>query len=181
MAHLGYSLFYFGSITGNGYGREAIDGWTGTGWLGLLLSPSRGLFVYAPCLAFAAFALFRERALVDRRVSLLLLGSLAALLLVMGRWWCWWGGGSPGERMLSDAAPLWGVGLALAWKRFSRAAPLIRRAWILSCAYACAVHTLITFVRPSGFVTEQFFRVMSGPWAWHAYAPVTYVLGWIGR
>lgn len=179
--HLGYSAFYFGSITGNGYGQEAVDGWTGTGWLGLLLSPSRGLFIYAPCLAFAAVAMFRERELVERRVSLLLLGALGALLLLTGRWWCWWGGGSPGERMLSDAAPLWGVGLTLAWKRFGQGPSPLRRAWFLSCAYACAVHTLITFVRPSAFVTEQFFRVMSGPWAWHAYAPVTYVLGWIGR
>jgi hypothetical protein len=180
-AHLAYSSYYFGSLFGSGYGREAIDGWTGTGWLGLLVSPGRGLLLYAPCLAFAAVALLRERELIDRRVGLLLAGAVAALLLVMGRWWCWWGGGSPGERMLSDVAPLWGVGLALAWKRFSEAGPALRRAWFLSCAYACAVHTLITFVRPSGFVTEQFFRVMSGPWAWHAYAPVTYVIGFFSR
>jgi hypothetical protein len=180
-AHLAYSRFYFGSLLATGYGREAIDGWTGTGWLGLLISPGRGLMLYAPCLAFAAVALFRERELIDRRVSLLLAGAVAALLLVMGRWWCWWGGGSPGERMLSDVAPLWGVGLALAWKRFGEASPTLRRAWFLSCAYACAVHTLITFVRPGGFVTEQFFRVMSGPWAWHAYAPVTYLIGLFSR
>jgi hypothetical protein len=180
-AHLAYSDHYFGSPLGTGYGREAVDGWTGTGWLGLLVSPGRGLVLYAPCLAFAAVALVRERELIERRVCLLAAAAIAALLLVMGRWWCWWGGGSPGERMLSDVAPLWGVGLALAWKRFGEAAPIARRAWFLSCAYACAVHTLITFVRPSGFVTEQFFRVMSGPWAWRAYAPVTYVIGLFSR
>jgi len=179
-AQLGYSLHYFGSITGNGYGREAIDGWTGTGWLGLLASPGRGLLLYSPCLAFAAAALFREREQIDRRVSLLLLAAIAVLLLVMGRWWCWWGGGSPGERMTSDATPVWGVGLALAHTRFGSTSGW-RWAWFVSCAYACAVHTIIAFVRPGGFVTEQFFRVMSGPWAWHAYAPVTYVLGLFGR
>jgi hypothetical protein len=181
-AQLGYSMFYFGSITGNGYGREAIEGWTGQGWLGLLVSPGRGLLLYSPCLAFAAVALFRgEREQIDRRVSLLLLAAVAVLLLAMGRWWCWWGGGSPGERMTSDATPILGVGLALAHTRFANATPSWRSAWLVSCAYACAVHTLIAFVRPGSFVTEQFFRVMSGPWAWHAYAPVTYVLGFFGR
>lgn len=179
-AQLGYSAHYFGSITGTGYGREAIDGWTGSGWLGLIASPGRGLLLYSPCLAFAAVALFRERERIDRAVSLLLLAAVAALLLLMGRWWCWWGGGSPGERMLSDAAPLWGVGLALAHTRFGET-PRWRPWWFLSCGYACVVHTLVAFVRPDGFVTEQFFRVMSGPWAWHAYAPVTYVFGLIGR
>jgi hypothetical protein len=181
-AHLGYSQFYFGSITGNGYGREAIEGWTGQGWLGLLVSPGRGLLLYSPCLAFAAAALYRgDRAQIERRVSLLLLAAVAALLLVMGRWWCWWGGGSPGERMTSDVTPILGVGLALAHTQFANARPSWRCAWLVSCAYACAVHTLIAFARPGGFVTEQFFRVMSGPWAWHAYAPVTYVLGFFDR
>lgn len=181
-AQLGYSAFYFGSITGNGYGREAIEGWTGQGWLGLLASPGRGLLVYSPCLAFAAVALFRgERAQIDRRVSLLLLAAVAALLLVMGRWWCWWGGGSPGDRMTSDVTPILGVGLALAHTRFATAGPAWRWAWLVSCAYACAVHTLIAFARPGDFVTQQFLRVMSGPWAWQAYAPVTYVLGFFGR
>ncbi|HET6338732.1 MAG TPA: hypothetical protein VFG30_36185, partial [Polyangiales bacterium] len=145
-----------------------------------LASPGRGLLLYSPCLAFAAAALFREREQIDRRVSLLLLAAIAVLLLVMGRWWCWWGGGSPGERMTSDATPVWGVGLALAHTRFGSTSGW-RWAWFVSCAYACAVHTIIAFVRPGGFVTEQFFRVMSGPWAWHAYAPVTYVLGLFGR
>lgn len=177
-AQLAYAHHYFGSIAGNGYGQEAVIGWTGSGWLGLLVSPARGLLIYAPCLAFAAIALFRERERIDRRVCLLLLAAPVALFVVMGRWWCWWGGGSPADRMLSDVAPIWGLGLVLAHTQFA-SKPGWRTAWFVSCAYACAVHTLIAFARPSAIVTEQFFRVMSGPWSWHAYAPVAYVLGWL--
>lgn len=176
-AQLGYAHYYFGSFAGTGYGREAVDGWTGTGWLGLLLSPGRGLLIYSPCLAFAALALFRGPGnAAERRVTLLLLAAIASIWLLMGRWWCWWGGGSPGERMTSDVAPLWGVGLALAARQFGGSWP-----WRASCVYACAVHALIAFARPSGFATEQFYRVMSGPWSLQAYAPISYVLGWLGH
>jgi hypothetical protein len=184
-AQLCYSAYYFGSITGNGYGREATDGWTapwGEGVAGILVSPGRGLLLYSPCLAFAAVALCRGgRAHVDRRSALLLFAAIGALVLVMGKWWCWWGGGSPGERMTSDVTPLWGVGLALAWEQFANAAPAWRTAWFVSCAYACALQTWIAFVRPGYFATEQFIRVMSGAWAPHAYAPVTYALELSGR
>lgn len=181
----GYAAYYFGSITGHGYGREATEGWTapwGEGLAGLLASPGRGLLVYSPCVAFAAVALTRadgER--IDRRTGWALLAAIAAIVLVMGKWWCWWGGGSPGERMTSDVAPLWGVGLALAWARFGAASGVLRGAWLASCAYACVMQTMISFVRPGSFATAQFFRVMSGPWSWQAYAPLTYVLELLGR
>jgi hypothetical protein len=73
---------------------------------GLLLSPSRGLFVYSPVLLFslAGIALsLRKRG--DPLVRAIGAGVLLDLLLY-ARWWEWWGGGSHGPRLLADVTPL---------------------------------------------------------------------------
>jgi hypothetical protein len=176
-AQLGYAHYYFGSIAGHGYGAEAQTGWNAVwseGVLGILLSPGRGLFVYAPCLVFAAVALYRGDAAFDRRVTRCLLCAIASLVLVMGKWWCWWGGRSSGERMTSDVLPLWGVGLALAYKHSLEAG--WRRGFLGCAGYAVLVQTLITFVRPGGVTKAAFVDVLSGAWSWRAYAPVSYLL-----
>ena len=177
---LGYAFYYFGSIFGSGYGSEAIDGWSSP-WLegiaGLIVSPGRGLLLYSPCLAFAALALFEpESTGIDRRVSRFLGLAVVSLAVMMGKWWCWWGGGSPGERMTSDITPLWGLGLVLAYRRFA-CRPRLRQLFIASCAYACACHALITFGRPTAFVTSEFVHVLDGPWSPRAFAPIAYVIG----
>jgi hypothetical protein len=177
-ATLLYSAYYFGSPFGNGYGHEAIDGWSSpwlSGFAGLLISPGRGLLIYSPCLAFAAVALLCENGqLLDRRVARLILLSIVSLIALMAKWWCWWGGGSPGERMTSDVVPLWGVGLVLAFRHFSQTR--LRPVWLASCIYACALQTLIVFVPPGALATELFTRVLRGPWDLRAFAPVAYLL-----
>jgi hypothetical protein len=179
-----YATFYFGSPLGSGYGDEATQGWStplAEGVAGLLVSPGRGLVLYAPWLVFAAVALFRgDPALFDRRASRLLLAAIGSLILLMGKWWCWWGAGGPGERMTSDVAPLWGVGLVLAWKRFADH-PRWRPWWLVSCGYALAMHVLITCARPYTQTTELFYWTISGAWTPRAFAPVAYILGLIAR
>jgi hypothetical protein len=72
---------------------------------GLLLSPSRGLFVYSPVLVFSlvGFALaWRKRGdLLVRTFSIAALLELALL----ARFWVWWGGGCYGPRYLADLTP----------------------------------------------------------------------------
>lgn len=185
-AQLLYARYYFGSFTGHGYGAEAETGWVssvgewGEGILGILLSPGRGVFVYAPCLVFAAVALYRGGAGVDRRVTRCLLCAIASLLLVMGKWWCWWGGRSSGERMISDVLPLWGVGLALAYRQVLHGGRVWRRVFWGCAVYAVAVEALITFVRPGAVTREAFVDVMAGAWSWKAHALVGYWLDWLG-
>jgi hypothetical protein len=73
---------------------------------GLLLSPSRGLFVYSPVFVFSlvGFALAFRRG-GDGVVRAIALGALL-VLGVYSRWWEWWGGACYGPRMLADLAPL---------------------------------------------------------------------------
>lgn len=179
---LAYARYYFGSFLGHGYGSEAETGWNAVwpeGVLGILASPGRGLFVYAPCLLFAVPALWRGAPALDRRVSRCLLFAIASLVLVMGKWWCWWGGRSSGERMTSDVLPLWGVGLVLACSQL-QARPALRRAFIGCALYAVAVQTLVTYGRPGPLAKQLFVDVSAGAWSARAYAPLAYLLDWLG-
>ncbi|MFI5182484.1 MAG: hypothetical protein ACHQPI_13945 [Thermoanaerobaculia bacterium] len=87
-----------------GYGYSILPFVTplATGLLGLVLSPGRGLFLYAP-LAFVA--LFAARRLT-RAGLVLCLGVPLVLLLVSGRWYGWHGGSAWGPRYLLPALPL---------------------------------------------------------------------------
>lgn len=90
------------------------------GAAGQLISPSRGLFVYAPWTVFAVLALALSwRGPADRPRWLVRFGSLAfaANLVLFGAYADWWGGWTFGNRYLSDLAPLYALALADAWRR----------------------------------------------------------------
>jgi hypothetical protein len=93
---------------GYGQGRDALWGFASpilTGLHGLLLSPGKGFFYYAPVLVLAfpgAVALWRR----DRAVTLLLTGIAVAMLVFHARWWAWHGDNAWGPRYLVPALPL---------------------------------------------------------------------------
>jgi hypothetical protein len=77
-----------------------------SGLAGLLLSPSRGLLVYSPFLAFAGAGVWRAWKQADwKRLRPL---SIAALivLLVESKHFDWWGGWSFGYRHIVDLVPI---------------------------------------------------------------------------
>lgn len=90
------------------------------GLAGLLVSPSRGLFVFSPIFLFsipAAVAAFRRPA-DERRVLLRCLA--VGVLLVLGiysRWVLWWGGHSFGYRIILELALPLVVLIASDWPR----------------------------------------------------------------
>lgn len=91
------------------------DVWHGSffeGLWGLLLSPSRGMLVYSPVLAFGIWG--AVQAWRDARWRVLRpLGLAAALLLATSaKWYDWAGGWSFGYRLMIDAAPLLAVSSA---------------------------------------------------------------------
>jgi len=87
-----------------GYGgfamRFSTPLWRGLG--GLLLSPGKGLFFYAPIVLLAAFG-WRRASLPAR---LLLFGVPAAHVLAVARWSWWEGGAAWGPRLLLPVLPL---------------------------------------------------------------------------
>ncbi len=103
---LAYNAFRFGSIWETGYSSR-ID-FTHPffqGFLGLLVSPGRGLFLYFPlaviALAVAASLWRRQRAL-----SAFLLAMFLIPLLFHATWWSWEGGWCWGPRFFIPVLPL---------------------------------------------------------------------------
>jgi hypothetical protein len=75
------------------------------GLAGLLISPSRGLFVYSPFLMFAAFGvctIWKDIAFARFRPVTL---SAGVLVVIAAKWFDWWGGWCYGYRPIVDLAP----------------------------------------------------------------------------
>jgi hypothetical protein len=134
-----YNVFAFGDAFEQGYGRKPFDTPLLTGLYALLLSPSRGLFVYAPYLLFAVAALamaWRARGEVAARLRGFGLVALATLLLY-ATYTEWWGGRVFGARFLDDLAPVlfaalaWGIGRGLLDRRLWRRLFWVAAGWSL--------------------------------------------------
>jgi hypothetical protein len=142
-----YNAIAFGNPFEQGYGSKPFDTPVLAGLYGLLLSPSRGLFVYAPYYAFAVAALalaWRARGEVPARLRALGLVALATLLLY-ATYTEWWGGRVFGARFLDDLAPVlfaalaWGIGRGLLARALWRRLFWIAAGWSLVLFNAAAL------------------------------------------
>jgi hypothetical protein len=145
-----YNLWLFGNLRG-GYGQPlAAPFWTGVA--GLVLSPSHGLLVFSPVLAFAvvgAWRWLRERPARGREVYLIALLFPLAHLLACARWWSWWGGACYGPRMMADTLPCLVLLLGPALDAIGRRRPA-RTAFAAALVFSVAVQVVGVFFYPSG-------------------------------
>ncbi len=142
-----YDQVAFGSLFEQGYGAKPFTGSPLEGLYGLLLSPSRGIFVYEPWTIAALVALV----LAWRRP-----GNVAARLRTLGVSWVlllgayslyleWWGGRVFGPRFLDDMAPVlivalgWGISQGLLSRTWARVAFAVAAAWSLLLFNAAAL------------------------------------------
>jgi hypothetical protein len=98
----------WGSALDFGHHRpdEAFDFPAPLGLYGLLLSPGKGVFLYAPILLLAfvyAGAMWRR----GRAEVVLVLGITLGYLALYCRWYDWMGGLAWGPRFLVPLIPLW--------------------------------------------------------------------------
>jgi hypothetical protein len=133
-AALGLGLFVLGSFTVYGsplprYFRVAplLEGTALVGLAGNLFSPSRGLFVYVPVLAFVLYLLWRYRGKLSfRPLAALAALNISAHLVLVSIWPVWWGGHSYGPRLTTCVLP-WFVLLGILALRARLDAPRIGR------------------------------------------------------
>jgi hypothetical protein len=115
---LGYNRLRFGNMFAQGYDvhRDAALGFSvsmASGLYGLLLSPGKSLFIYAPILLASLRVLpgwYRAR---RRDVCLLAIPTLFTLA-VSARWWAWNGDWAWGPRLILPVIPLIALPL-LSW------------------------------------------------------------------
>jgi hypothetical protein len=114
-----YDLAAFGNAFEQGYGVKAFATPPLEGLYGVLLSPSRGLFVYSPFLVFALPPLVRAWRSRGQLAPLLRALGIATLALVVAYalYAEWWGGRVYGARFLTDALPALFLALAVGLPR----------------------------------------------------------------
>ncbi len=126
---LAYQWAYFGSPFEHGFsgslGRFS-EPW-GSGHLGLLVSPAKGLLVFTPVVLVTLLGFGRVFRRGERWLAVAVGGAVLAHFVLIGRWSEWHGGESFGPRLMTDALPLlflflpegiavvggWGAALAL--------------------------------------------------------------------
>jgi hypothetical protein len=141
-----YNALAFGNPLEQGYGTKPFDTSPLIGLYGLLVSPSRGLFVYEPYMifAFATIVLLKPgRDFLELRL-LSLVYAWAATAILYSTYAEWWGGRVFGPRFLDDLAPVlfvllaWGIGHGLLARWPVRIAFWICAAWSLLIFQAAA-------------------------------------------
>jgi hypothetical protein len=111
------------------------------GYAGLLLSPSRGLFVYSPFLVLALVSWQRAWRGRGEHRALLRATSLGALgvWLIHGSFGEWWGGWNFGNRYLLDTLPAFAVAIAIAIESGALAALRAKVAFGLALGWSAAL------------------------------------------
>ncbi len=146
-----FNWLAYGSPSEMGYGVKPFDTPVVDGFVGLLFSPSRGLFVYEPwtMLALVSMVIARFAKTTRGRTSETLSGLLVAWVVFVGVYATyaeWWGGRVFGPRFLDDLAPVLVAGLAWGvrggWFAFG---PMRALLW-LSAAWSLLIFNAAAFV-----------------------------------
>lgn len=110
---LWYTQTYYLGIENNGYASQFLVGWLSRfpeGFLGLWLSPSKGVLIYSPVFIFSivgVILVLRGKNWKKKENFIYLVSAAMVLVhtLILGRWKHWYGGWSFGYRMASDILP----------------------------------------------------------------------------
>jgi hypothetical protein len=153
--HAWYANAYWGSpfSSAQDVSRANFAGGFWKGLAGLLVSPSRGLFVFTPVFLFAlpaAAAAFRPAPPGSRRLARYLVAGVVATIALYSLWSMWWGGHTFGYRLITEIAPLLTILVASYWPAVARSRGATA-ALGLCVLFSLYVHLLGAMVFPSGF------------------------------
>ncbi len=153
--HVWYANAYWGSpfSSAQDVSRANFAGAFGKGLAGLLVSPSRGLFVFTPVFLFAlpaGAAAFRTAPPGSRRLPRYLVAGVLTTIGLYSFWTMWWGGHTFGYRLITEVAPLLTILVASYWPAVARSRAATA-ALGLAIVLSLYVHFLGAMVFPSGF------------------------------
>jgi hypothetical protein len=159
---LGYNLMFFHTIFG-GYSmsasRLALDGTTFFNYLGLLIAPNKGLFIFSPVLIVSIFGFWITRK-KNTPACRFLQGSVIAMaltVLVYATFDDWSGGNPYGPRYLTCLLPFLVVGMCIFFVHISKIPcnTLITAAIAILIVISVFVQFIGVFYYPQHFVPEQ--------------------------
>jgi hypothetical protein len=179
---LAYNVWTFGSLQG-GYAQIHADfrneGFSGTwttlpweGLAGLLVSPSRGLFLYSPILLATVLGIGPAlRRGPHRRAFAWLVGGLGMSLLVISTYSVWYAGTSFGPRLFTDFMPAMVLFLVPAWRTLEGRRSLAAVVMLLF-AVSVGVQAVGAFYYPSPREldwnsTPRGVPIKARVWNWH--------------
>lgn len=106
-----YNAVYFGNISNQGYASQVSVNWLTPfpiGFLGLWLSPSKGLLVYSPVFIFSLIGFYmalKNKGWKESFNEIVFISIVITHTILLGAWKHWYGGYSFGYRMASDIIP----------------------------------------------------------------------------
>lgn len=112
-----FNVIRFGSLSETGYNQEILFEAPWVGAFGLLFSPGRGLFIYAPLMLLLFFGIYPAWRRLARPYFLLIAAVCLFYWLFYGSWYAWGGTWGWGPRFLMPILPLLMLFVAesLAW------------------------------------------------------------------
>ncbi len=176
---LAYNVHVFGDLAG-GYPalyRSPAHGWRhldastvltlplSKGLPDILVSPSRGLFVYSPVLVVALVALVLAAAKGRFPLAWYLLFWVVGSLLLFGKNRLWWGGTSFGPRYLTELSIPLVVGLGMLWSSVA-ARPWLRNVVIAAASAGILIEAIGAFTWECGWSTSPVWLDMKPERAW---------------
>ncbi|TGK05085.1 dolichyl-phosphate-mannose--protein mannosyltransferase [Leptospira semungkisensis] len=145
--YLIYNLNIYGSLEST-YASQHINRifqFSGFGkkLVGILLSPSRGVFIWSPFLLFSFWGIVKMKQDPDRKLSILFLTCIVLHTLLIASFDDWWGGHSIGPRLMSEIIPflLWFAMKGIAdLPEEGRKSAWFRNLWVAACIFSLIVH-----------------------------------------
>jgi hypothetical protein len=138
------------------------------GLSGVLLSPSRGLFIYSPVFLFSLVgSVYAWRGIGDVLLRYLSVGVLLTILLY-SKWAMWWGGTSYGPRLLADLSPPLMV-LLYPLKDLLHGRTAVRWIFLVTALWSIGAHAIGAFWddnRWNHFEYRNIDRVQARLWSW---------------
>jgi hypothetical protein len=148
---LGLAVLYdhplggYGIMNGHShlYGRDLSNG-----FLGVLLSPSRGLLVYFPYLLLVPLGLrLRQQDPESIRLTWISVAAVLPVYALAASYAKWWGGHAIGPRLLTETAPFLALLTLPLWARWSSWRPVFRATLSLSVLVASATQLRASYGR----------------------------------
>ena len=165
---VGYNITYFNNIISSGYGHFG-ESWMNplhVGLTGLLIAPSRGLFIYSPALLLVPIGIWLIIKNKIERISPMIKISIVSwciaasiTILLYAKWNCWWGAMCYGPRFLCEITPILCVVFAVAYSR------IIKQSTKNFVALLITLSVYVHFVGVFGTKNDWISRYELGPYA----------------